>query len=232
MGQWCLSFKAGTTQQDRTPPHLTCHITWTVQVGNFQVSFIKFWPCTKWLSKQLRWSSGSVLPLSTQVRGFKPGRSCQDFQGEKILCTPSFRREVKLWVTCHRFAACKRSLNWSGSRNLRQNYRLILAHIVPPFQLGSLASLWTWRYLAANVLTSKQAGGDRVSTICLLGCSTSVALATCPTDEEVIINCFSLPPRNSWLSRARRVSKRQGMQDWLTGAWQGPFFWGIQKLVA
>jgi len=31
---------------------------------------------------------------------------------------------------------------------------------------------------------SKQAGGDRVSTISLLGCSTSVALATGPTDEE------------------------------------------------
>ena len=35
--------------------------------------------------------------------------------------------------------------------------------------------------------TSKQAGGDRVSTISLLGCSTSVALATGPTDEEECI---------------------------------------------
>ena len=36
-----------------------------------------------------------------------------------------------------------------------------------------------------NVGTSKQGGGgDRVSTISLLGCSTSVALATGPTDEE------------------------------------------------
>jgi len=33
--------------------------------------------------------------------------------------------------------------------------------------------------------TSKQAaGGDRVSTISLPGCSTSVALAMSPTDEE------------------------------------------------
>ena len=40
-----------------------------------------------------------------------------------------------------------------------------------------------------NAGTSKQAGGDRVSTIVLtlLGCSTSVALATGPTDEEVVI---------------------------------------------
>ena len=32
--------------------------------------------------------------------------------------------------------------------------------------------------------TSNQAGGDMVSTISLLGCSTSVALATGPTEEE------------------------------------------------
>jgi len=41
-----------------------------------------------------------------------------------------------------------------------------------------------WGYLAANVGMSKQAGGDRVSTISLLDCSTSVALATSPTEEE------------------------------------------------
>jgi len=35
-----------------------------------------------------------------------------------------------------------------------------------------------------NVGTSKQAGGYWVSTISLLGCSTSVALATGPIDEE------------------------------------------------
>ena len=34
-------------------------------------------------SKRLRWSRGSVLPLSTQVCGFKPGRSRQDFSGWK-----------------------------------------------------------------------------------------------------------------------------------------------------
>jgi len=32
--------------------------------------------------------------------------------------------------------------------------------------------------------TSKQVGGDRVSTISLLGCSPSVALAMGSTDEE------------------------------------------------
>jgi len=33
--------------------------------------------------KWLRWSRGSMLPLSTQVRKFKPGRSRQDFSGRK-----------------------------------------------------------------------------------------------------------------------------------------------------
>ena len=33
------------------------------------------------VGKRLWWSGGSVLPLSTQVCGFKPGRSRQDFSG-------------------------------------------------------------------------------------------------------------------------------------------------------
>ena len=48
-----------------------------------------------------------------------------------------------------------------------------------------------WRYLAVNVGTSQQPGGDRVSTISLLGCNTSVALAMGPTDEEEEDNCTS-----------------------------------------
>ena len=41
-----------------------------------------------------------------------------DFQGEKILSTPSFGGEVKPSAPCRRFAACKRSINLCGSRNL------------------------------------------------------------------------------------------------------------------
>ena len=59
----------------------------------------------------LRWSRGSVLAFSTQVRGFKPGRNLRIFKGQKILSTPSFGGEVKPSVPCRRFAACKRSLN-------------------------------------------------------------------------------------------------------------------------
>jgi hypothetical protein len=37
----------------------------------------------------------SMLSSGTQVRGFKPSRSCQIFRGEKILSLPSFGGEVK-----------------------------------------------------------------------------------------------------------------------------------------
>jgi len=43
--------------------------------------------------------------------GSNPAEAVRIFQGEKILSTPSFGREVKPWVPRHRFAACKRSLN-------------------------------------------------------------------------------------------------------------------------
>ena len=42
-----------------------------------------------------------------------------------------------------------------------------------------------------NVGMSKTGGEDRVSTISLLGCSTSMALATGPTDEEEV-PCYTL----------------------------------------
>jgi hypothetical protein len=46
----------------------------------------------------------SMLASGTRVRRFKPGRSSQVFSGVKILSMPSFGREVKPWVPCHRFA--------------------------------------------------------------------------------------------------------------------------------
>ena len=52
-----------------------------------------------------------MLAFSTQVRGFKPGRSRRIFKGDKILSTPFFGGEVKPSVLCRTFAACKRSLN-------------------------------------------------------------------------------------------------------------------------
>jgi hypothetical protein len=124
---------------------------------------------SKVLSKRLRWSKGSVLPLSTQVRGFEPGRSRQDFSGQKILSAPSFRGEVKPSAPCRRFPACKRSLNGTWKSSFRQNYRpFILAQTVPPFAARGLsgstdeATDWEW-----NVGTSKIQARYKGSTISL-----------------------------------------------------------------
>ena len=74
--------------------------------------------------RQLQWSWGSVLAFSTQVHGFKSGRSRRIFKGEKILSTPSFRGEVKPSVPCCRFTACKRTLECIVEVGIsRQNYR-------------------------------------------------------------------------------------------------------------
>jgi hypothetical protein len=67
-------------------------------------------PCHLTSPVRLRWYRGCVLAFSTQVRGFKPGRSRRIFQGEKILSTTYFGGEVKPSVPCRRFAACRRSL--------------------------------------------------------------------------------------------------------------------------
>ena len=107
---------------------------------------------------RLRWSRGSVLAFSTQVRGFKPGRSRRIFKAKKILSTPSFGREIKPSVPCRRFAACKRYLNLRASRNLGKITGQISR---PQFHLslvGSLVSLRTYRHLAAKVGTSKGGG--------------------------------------------------------------------------
>ena len=56
--------------------------------------------------KRLQWSRGSALAFGTQVRGFKPGRNRRIFQGEKILSTPPFGREVKPFVPCR---ICKKN---------------------------------------------------------------------------------------------------------------------------
>ena len=113
-----------------------------------------------------------MLAFSTQVRGFKPGRSRRIFRAKKIHSTPSFGGEVKPSVPCRRFAACKRSLNLSGSRNLGK----IIGHLSRSqfylSLLGSLASLRTYRHLAAKVGTSKGGGKQWQTTprICP-GCS-------------------------------------------------------------
>jgi hypothetical protein len=74
-----------------------------------------------WITKPSLKASSYVTVTVTQVRGFKPGRSRRIFQGEKIPSAPSFGREVKPWVPCRWFTACKRSLGVSWKSPSRQN---------------------------------------------------------------------------------------------------------------
>jgi hypothetical protein len=114
---------------------------------------------------RLRLSKGSVLAFSTQVRGFKPGRSRRIFKREKFLSTPSFGGVVKLSVPCRRFAACKRSLNITWKSAFRQNYRILFSPIKFHISmLGSLASRRTWRHLAATMGKSKTRGEQSSTT--------------------------------------------------------------------
>ena len=91
-----------------------------------------------------------MLAFSTQVRGFKPERSRRIFRAKKILSTPSFGGEVKPSVPCRRFAACKRSLNLSGSRNLGKITGQISRPQFHLSLLGSLTPLRTYRHLAVE----------------------------------------------------------------------------------
>jgi hypothetical protein len=109
----------------------------------------------------------SALAFSTQVHGFKPGRSCRIFKGEKILSTPSFGGEVRPLVPCRRFAACKRTLNVAWKSTFRQNYRTVLAHRVPPFATrGLLRCVDVGGHLVTEAGTSKL-GGTQGCTISL-----------------------------------------------------------------
>jgi hypothetical protein len=124
---------------------------------------------SKQCKKQIRWSKGSVLLLSTRVRGFKPAEGVRIFQGVKILSAPSFGREVKPSVSCRRFVTCKRSLNETWLSPFRQNCRpFILARTVPPFAArglsGSTDEATDWQ---RNVGTSKILARYKGSTISL-----------------------------------------------------------------
>ena len=115
---------------------------------------------------------GSVLAFSTHDRGFKLGRSRHIFWGEEILTTPSFRGEVKPSVPCRRFAVCKRSLNLGVSRNLGKLTGKISRPEFHLSLLGYLASLRTYRHLAAKVerLKTGESNGKLLHRTCP-GCS-------------------------------------------------------------
>ena len=97
-------------------------------------------------------------PLVTKFAGSNPAEAFGFLGRKKILSTPSFGGEVKPSVQCRRFAACKRSLHLRGSRNLGKITRQISRPHFHLSLLGSLASLRTYRHLAAKVGTSKGGG--------------------------------------------------------------------------
>ena len=50
-----------------------------------------------------------IIPATgSEVLGFKPGRRKLIFESVKMLSMTSFGRELKPWVPCRRFTACKR----------------------------------------------------------------------------------------------------------------------------
>ena len=106
-----------------------------IALGRFYVRVLQFFPVSI-KQPRLRWSRDSVLAFITQVCGFKPGRGRPIFRAKKSSVKPS--------VPCRRFAACKRSLNLRGSRNLG---KITIGHLSrTQFHLsllGSLASLRT-----------------------------------------------------------------------------------------
>ena len=97
-------------------------------------------------------------PLVPKFAGSNPAKAIGFLGRKKILSTPSFGGEVKPSVPCRRFAACKRSLNLCGSRNIGKITGQISRPQFHLSLLGSLASLRTYRHLAAKVGTSKGGG--------------------------------------------------------------------------
>ena len=96
-------------------------------------------------------------PLVPKFAGSNPAEAV-GFLGRKNPQHAFLRRGSKAVGPCRRFAACKRSLNLGGSRNLGK----ITGHLSrPKFHLplqGSLESLRTYRHLVSKVGTSKGGG--------------------------------------------------------------------------
>ena len=122
----------------------------------------------KWISVK-EFSVVSVNKTASVVQGqraglqypssrVQPGRSRRIFRAKKILSAPSFGGEVKPSVPYRRFAACKRSLNLRGSRNLGKITGQISRPQFHLSLLGSLASLGTYRHQAVKVGTCKKVG--------------------------------------------------------------------------
>jgi hypothetical protein len=81
----------------------------------------------------------NMLASATQVGGFEPGRSRRIFQDEKILSMPPFGGEVNPSVPCHRFAACKRTVQMAWSSLFVSKFIGHFLPIVTPFPARGLS---------------------------------------------------------------------------------------------
>jgi hypothetical protein len=75
-----------------------CFLLVKYHLSNFCCYILHCWVLimsNQHIGERLRWSRGCVLASSTQVRGFKPGRSLRIFQGEKIPQHAFLRRGSK-----------------------------------------------------------------------------------------------------------------------------------------
>ena len=114
-------------------------------VSSYEDNFSKF-------SMKVLSFTGQSFPYHAIFRGFKPGRSRRIFQGEK---NPPFGREVKLFVPCRRFTACKRSLSVTWKSDI---FRLNSSAISRPSSSSfHYQDLW-WRHLEVQVGKTKDQG--------------------------------------------------------------------------
>ena len=89
---------------------------------------IELTKCAKTVRYNTRSLSGfgglevACWPLVPKSAGSNPAEAVGFFRAKKYLSTPSFGREVKPFVLCRRFTACKRSLNVTWKSGIfRQN---------------------------------------------------------------------------------------------------------------
>jgi hypothetical protein len=81
------------------------------QINGSYHQFDGKYPCLQ--PQRLRWSRASVLAFRTKTSRVQTRPKPSDFSGRKKKSSARlpFGREVKPWVPCRRFTACKRSLN-------------------------------------------------------------------------------------------------------------------------
>ena len=94
-------------------------------------------------------------PLVPKFAGSNPTEAVGFFRVRKILNTPPFGREIKSFVPCRRFMACKRSLNVTCKSGIfRENSSTISR---PSRSSFHYQGLW-WRHLEVQVGTTKDQG--------------------------------------------------------------------------